>query len=128
MNLIYLAGGMKSGWQEIVKERIKGKDFYTFDPRNHQLENPEQYTIWDLYHVKNCDIVFAYIEQDNPSGYGAALEIGYAKALGKTIILVDEKSISDESFKRQYELIRKTADIVFYSLEEGIQFLESFDR
>ena len=117
---VYLSGGMKSGWQNIVKEKCP--NLYFIDPSKHELSSPSQYTLWDLEGVKHCDIVFAYMELDNPSGIGLSLEIGYAKALGKTVILVDAK------MDARMQIVRETADIVFPKLEYGIDFLKSFER
>jgi len=123
---VYLAGGLKSNWQDKVIDRLKGRAIF-FDPRQHGLESDEkQFTVWDLHHVKNSNLLFVYIEKDCPSFYGASLEIGYAKALGKTIILVDEKSESDTLFARQFRMILASVDIKVGLLEEGIQILKKF--
>jgi len=87
---------------------------------------PAHYTAWDLSHIKASDILFACMDKDNPSGYGLALEIGYAKALGKTVILVDEKSSENEEFRRYFAIAKETADVYFESLDEGINFLKGF--
>ena len=123
---VYLSGGMKSSWQSFVIGDCDGFEF--FDPRRHGLSDPHEYTIWDLEHVRQCDIVFAYMESTNPSGIGLTLEIGYAKALNKTIILVDEKSCVDSEFEKRFRIVRCSADIVFNTLEDGIEFLKSFSR
>ena len=44
------------------------------------------------------------MQKDNPSGFGLTLEIGYAAALGKQIILVDEKSSFDEIFEQKFKI------------------------
>lgn len=68
------------------------------------------------------------MEKSNPSGYGLALEVGLAKALGKTIILVDERSTNDQVFEQHYKFIQSAADICFNKIEDGIGMLQSFDR
>jgi nucleoside 2-deoxyribosyltransferase len=90
------------------------------------LNNPKLYTTWDLHGVKQCDILFGYMEEINPSGYGLAAEIGYAKAMGKTIILVDERSVVDDAFKYKYAFIHNIADVVFDNLDEGMEYLGTF--
>jgi hypothetical protein len=86
---IYLAGGMRSGWQDNL---IKQFDKFTFiDPRTHGLTNPSDYTSWDLHGIKSSDFVFAYLEKTNPSGMGLAFEAGYAVGIGKPVLFVDEK-------------------------------------
>jgi hypothetical protein len=121
---VYLAGGFHSGWQNKVVSACSEFQFY--DPRSHGIAQPKQYAVWDLNHIKISDILFGVMDKDNPSGYGLALEIGYAKGLGKTIILVDEKSSKDEGFKKYFALAKESADIYFESLDEGIAYLKSF--
>lgn len=124
---VYLAGGFRTNWQEQVKTSC-GDSLLLFNPREHGLEiNSKQYTAWDLFHVKHCDIFFAHMEATNPSGLGLCLELGYAKALGKTIVLVDGKSLEDESFAKYFEIARESADVVFDKLEDGIKYLSTFN-
>ncbi len=122
---VYLAGGMKSGWQDKIIDKFKDK-FIFFNPRDHNLLEANQYTVWDLHHIKKADIIFVYLESDNPSGFGLTLEIGYAKALNKTIILVDEKSARNEIFAKQFKIVRESANNVFNDLESGLRYFERF--
>ncbi|WP_367390121.1 nucleoside 2-deoxyribosyltransferase domain-containing protein [Lewinella sp. LCG006] len=127
-NKIYLAGGLRSDWQKKVIEAFDD-EFIFFNPREHGLENnSREYTTWDLHFLGQSDILFGYMETDNPSGYGLALEVGFAKAQGKTIILVDEKSPKDSSFDRYYKMVHDTSNVVFYTLDQGIEYLKSFAR
>jgi nucleoside 2-deoxyribosyltransferase len=124
---VYLAGGMNnSDWQSRVINEVKSKEILYYNPREHKLDNSREYTVWDLYYVKKCDILFAYMQKDNPSGIGLTLEVGYARALDKTIILIDEKSPSDPSFANRFQIVRESASIVFDNLEAGIDFLSKF--
>lgn len=119
---VYLAGGFQSGWQDKVKLEVP--QFTYYDPRGHGLENKDEYTLWDLEAVRRCNWVFAYLEPTNPGGYALALEIGYAKALGKRVIFVDEKSATDAQTGRYLAMIAAAADVVFTKLEDGIDFLK----
>jgi nucleoside 2-deoxyribosyltransferase len=122
--IVYLAGGFKSGWQTELMKELPEYDY--FDPRLHGLVNKSEYTAWDLEAVRRCDLLFAYIESKNPGGYALALEVGYAKALGKFVVLVDEKSASDASVGRYLEMISQTADVTFNKLQDGIAFIKRF--
>lgn len=122
---IYLAGGMKSGWQNTVINKLKDRCIF-FNPQDHQLNNAKEYTIWDLHFVNRADIIFVYLEKENPSGFGLTLEIGYAKALNKTIILVDERSKLDSSFANYFKIVRESASVVFDDFESGLNYLERF--
>ena len=123
---VYLSGGMNnSNWQQSVIDEIGGTGYVFYNPREHNLSHSREYTIWDLLYVKNCDVVFAYMQKDNPSGYGLTLEIGYATALGKPIVLIDERSDDDEKFKRYFEIVRESSSIVFNNLSDGIKFLKN---
>jgi len=117
---IYLAGGFHSGWQDIVNGALPTLQF--FDPREHKLQATDQYTLWDLDAVRRSDFVLAYLEHENPGGYALSLEVGFAKALGKRIVLVDEKS-SDPKLAKHLAMIRECADVKAESLDEAIAFL-----
>ncbi len=122
---VYLAGGMnESNWQQKVIDAVGNKGFVFYNPREHSLVDSKQYTFWDLFYIKQADILFAYMQVDNPSGIGLTLEVGYARALDKSIILVDEKSKHDEAFASRFRIVRESSTIVFENLEEGINFLE----
>ena len=122
---IYLAGGFKGGWHDYVIEKL-GDSFIYFNPQKHQLDDVEMYTAWDLFHVKKCDILLGFMTEDNPSGYGLALEIGYAKAQNKLIILIDERSKKDNAFKRYFSICHESSDIMFENLDEAIKYLKTF--
>ena len=68
---IYLAGGMKSDWQDIVINACPEHTY--FDPRKHGLSNPVDYTKLDLDHIIEADIIFACFTNDNPSGFGMCI-------------------------------------------------------
>ncbi|WP_119313839.1 nucleoside 2-deoxyribosyltransferase domain-containing protein [Calidithermus terrae] len=121
---VYLAGGFHSGWQDRVIQQAP--HFSYIDPRKHNLTESSEYTAWDLFAIRLCDIFFAYLEFSNPAGYALSLELGYAKALGKLIILVDEKTPMVRSGDvRYFAMLRHAADITFDSFEKGLQFLET---
>ena len=122
---VYLAGGFHSGWQESVIEECSNR-FVFFDPRVHSLGGSKEYTSWDLHHVSQCDILFAFMEPTNPSGFGLSLEVGFARALNKTIILVDGKSSSNQEFGNYFKMIRESSNVVFDELIEGIEYLRTF--
>ena len=118
-----MAGGFRSDWRDKAKE-CSNVEF--IDPKEKEVKKEFQYFeygCWDLHHIKQADICFVYMERTNPSGFGLSVEIGYARALGKTVILVLEKGHE----KDKYLLFLKTvADVVYDNLEDGIAFLSSF--
>lgn len=121
--VIYLSGGHRSGWQDFIMRSAGGFEF--IDPSKNGLSDSKAYTSWDLYSIDKCDIVFAYFESTNPSGYGLALEVGYAAAKGKHVIFVDEKSESDRNLSKYVKIIREASDAVFESIDEGVNYLKS---
>ena len=121
--VIYLSGGHRSGWQDFIV-RSAGR-FEFIDPSKNGLSDSKAYTSWDLYSIDKCDIVFAYFESTNPSGYGLALEVGYAAAKVKHVIFVDEKSESDQNLSKYIKIIREASDAVFESIDEGVNYLKS---
>ena len=125
MEKVYLAGTLNTSWQSKIIDRLKDK-FIFYNPQDHNLGESHMYTVWDLHFLQKSDIVFAYLNKENPSGYGLTLEIGFAKALNKTIILVDEKSLNDSSFEKNFRIVRESSSIVFDSLETGLEYLLKF--
>ncbi|MFZ6876238.1 nucleoside 2-deoxyribosyltransferase domain-containing protein [Undibacterium sp. Di27W] len=117
--VIYLAGGFKSGWQNKVMTQLPSYDF--LDPSLHNIQDAAEYTRWDLDAIRASDIVFGYMESTNPGGYSLALEIGFAHALGKAVLFVDE--IKDPSVSRYFEMVRQCSDNVFTTLSEAIEYL-----
>jgi nucleoside 2-deoxyribosyltransferase len=115
MSKVYLAGGFRSGWMNAVIS-------------NHELINPSKkekdgnwninrICTWDKYAIQKADIVFAYLEEDNPSGIGLSCEIGYARALNKVVILVNGKD------EEKFLFLNGFADIVFNNYTDGLDFL-----
>ncbi|CNG92470.1 TPA: nucleoside 2-deoxyribosyltransferase domain-containing protein [Yersinia enterocolitica] len=117
--VVYLAGGFKSQWQLIAHEVLN--DFVLKDPSQHHIDDPVKYTQWDLSAIEHSDILLANMESSNPGGYALALEIGYAKALGKQIILVDQ--IENNMIKKYFEMVRQCSDHVFDSLDDALNYI-----
>lgn len=127
MKRIYLAGGMHNNWRGVVKNQLKhNSDTYAFlDPMEHKLRSPAEYTYWDLRAIRNCDILLAYMEQSNPSGWGMNLEIGYAKALRRVILLVIPDDFTrDDERSRYFGMARECADVNFKTLHDATNFLK----
>lgn len=113
---IYLAGGMKSEWQDEVMRLLPGNTF--FDPRTHGFKKPTNYTIWDLFHIQEADLIFACFETTNPSGFGMTLEIGYAHAMKKPIVLVDEQWL------RSWSMIHEVCNYVDETIENVCNYVK----
>src|SRR3546814_759550 len=107
---IYLAGGFRSHWQAEAALQL-ATSYELLDPSAHGIQDPAEYTKWDLDAVRQADIVLANMEASNPGGYALALEVGFAKALGKRIFMVDQ--IEDPSVKRYFEMVRQCSELVF---------------
>lgn len=120
---VYLAGGFRSGWQREIRSALPSLTYN--DPSAHGLSDPASYTKWDLDAIRRSDVVFAYLEADNPGGYALALELGFARALGKRIIFVDEQSSIDEDSARYLAMLREVAEITVNSLAEGVRQLRA---
>lgn len=112
--VVYLAGGMKSGWQDAVKKAVPGVIF--IDPREHGLKDEAGYTAWDLAGVERADVVFGYMESDNPGGAGLAVEFGWGARAGKTLMLVEQEGYAQQ---RYFGMVRALAHVK-YSGENGL--------
>lgn len=121
---IYLAGGMKSGWQDEVFEKAP-EHWEIFDPRSHGLENPYNYTQWDLAKIKISNAVLAEMGSDNPSGFGMSLEVGYAHALDKPIVFLDRMLVDWRS--RYFDMHRIIASDVVSDIDAAIMYLRGIE-
>lgn len=119
---VYLAGGFRSGWQKKVKEMAPVAHY--LDPSTSGLTDPVGYTKWDLAAIDGCDVIFAYMEEDNPGGYALGLEIGYAKAQDKFIIFINEKT----SINRYVPMLTAVASTVCADLIEGAAELRKLGK
>lgn len=121
MRKVYLAGGFKSRWQDLVQKKAASFEF--IDPSLHNIENPSDYTDWDLRAIDQSDIIFAYMEDTNPGGYALALEVGYAKANNKKIIFVADENMGKRL--RYFDMVKAVSDQYYASLEDGIDGLNN---
>ena len=118
---IYLAGGMKDGWQDRAIDL-----FYKhaiLDPRSWSDPNPAIYTERDLEAIRRADCVLVYMASNNPSGFGLSVELGYAYALGKEIVFCDE--IRDDWRSPYFGMHREMATRVCHSIEEAAAIIGS---
>lgn len=116
---IYLAGGFHSGWQDAISSALA--EYECLDPSQHHIEDPAAYTAWDLAAIRRCDVVLANMEASNPGGYSLALEVGFAKALGKFICFVD--GTANTQMSKYFEMIRQCSDVVVASLDDALIIL-----
>lgn len=112
---VYLSGTLKIDWRESIMEAFPDVEF--FDPSTHGLTDPQHYTNWNLSHINDCDVVFAFLSESS-SGIGVSAEIGFATVLNKKIILVDMKE--NPSCKYIQSLATVTTD----SLTNGVHLLK----
>jgi hypothetical protein len=119
--VVYLAGGTRSGWGELVKAAVPGPLY--LDPKGHGLKDEDDYTDWDLTAVAMADVIFCNLEKDNPSGAGLATEVGAAAALGKTIIYFEEKGFP---YSKYFGMVRRCATDVVPTLEDGHERLRQY--
>jgi len=134
--LVYLAGGMKSGWQDKVKEAchdliIEGVVSF-FDPRDNPKE-PEKYRLIDKEKWEEADIIFGYAESSNPALFAMCIELTggfYNKA--RTIFVDDlrpesletpEKIEEEKKRKRYLSFLETVSHKKAAGFMEGISIL-----
>lgn len=126
---LYTAGGFYGTWRERLHKRV-GDKFDILDPFIKEFDSSKEepkrlsfkeYTARDLWAIRTADIVFVYSERTNP-GQGYIVEAGYAKGLGKTVVLVRE--LNNQHMPDKYlNFIDCVADFVCNDFEEGLEFL-----
>lgn len=134
---IYLAGGFSNkerpDWRSVIANKLKSQatnlgNPILFDPEKKEISNyvrmqPDTYTTWDLEAIKQSDIVFVYIDK-NLIPVGALLELGYAKALGKTIITcIEEDNLNIQT--NRFAIVREMSNINTNDLTKAIEILTS---
>ena len=125
---VYTAGGFHGDWRDVFKNRMQDK-FTILDPLVPELDDKKErlnlsfpeYTAWDLWAIRTADIVFVYSQNTNP-GQGYIVEAGYAKGLGKTVVLVRETE-NIHMPDRYLMFIDCIADYVCNDFTEGLDFL-----
>ncbi len=120
---VYLSGGMRTDWQEKVKKACPNLLFA--DPMLNCGGEFEEYAAWDVHAVRVCDLVFCYMERSNPCGAGLGAEVGHAKGLGKTVILVLEKD-NEHQPDRYLLWLSKMADVTYDDFDKGVEHLKSY--
>lgn len=132
---LYLAGGFRgplySGmdWQQRVIYSLQDcPEIKIYNPKakeqNDTNVESDVYVEWDLSAIRKCDTILAYIYKDLLP-VGVLAEIGYAKALGKRIILVIEPSNNNIEGHR-FNFIKNMADINTYNLADAIKIITLF--
>lgn len=116
--VVYLAGGMRSGWQDKVMAALPGVLF--IDPRKNGCDHEDAYTAYDLTGVERCDIVFGFIEKDNPGGQGLGVEFGAGVVMGRHLIYVEEEG---NPSSRYFGMVRAISDSIYTSFEDGLREL-----
>lgn len=113
--IVYLAGGMKDGWQDRAAALLPGCEL--LDPRSWGDPNPIVYTARDLDAIRKADVVLAHMSSANPSGFGLSVEVGYAYGIGKRIVFCDE--IGGDWRSPYFGMHRVMATAVAHSLAEA---------
>jgi nucleoside 2-deoxyribosyltransferase len=129
---VYLAGDIsdQDRWRPKVFEALEGLNVNFLSPVDRikyeriNVENRKNkvFEHCDYLKIDRADVVFCYIRPCASLHSGSSAEIGYAKAKGKLIILVNE---IDPSKGYMYEFIKRTADEFFTSLDEGVDYLRA---
>lgn len=119
--IIYLAGGMKDGWQDRIAPLLAGHEL--LDPRSWSDPDPAVYTERDLDAIRRADGIFVHMSSANPSGFGLSVELGFAYALGKKIVFCDE--ISGDWRSRYFGMHRQMATAVHKTVEDAVRALVS---
>lgn len=113
--IIYLAGGMRDGWQDRAISLLSEHEI--LDPRSWNSLSPTVYTARDLNAILRADCLLVHMASTNPSGLGLSVELGYAYALCKKIVFCDE--IQNDWRSRYFDMHRVMASIVCPSIEEA---------
>jgi SAM-dependent methyltransferase len=112
---VFLSGDTRGEWQSVLMNRFPTHEF--FDPRTLSEEPPSVMARKELEWIDQADIIFAYLNKENPYGFGTSFEIGYSVATRKAIIYVDEKQVSSSKWIAEHPVL------AFDSLDAGVEKL-----
>jgi hypothetical protein len=119
---VYLAGGAASGWQNTVIVDVQGPRY--LDPRNHGLSDPAAVSSWQMEAIRASGVVFANLEPAAPT-QDLAIQMSYARAVGRHVILVDQQSDTvTPAAAAALKPLLALADVSFPTLAEGITYLQ----
>jgi len=116
---VYLAGGMKSNWQDFIRNYPGLDDVSWLDPRKHGCKALAEYTTADAAGIDSCDVLVVFLEEANPGGYNLAWEMGYASSKGKTIVCGLEKP------RKYFTMPIEKSDVVYYG-DTALQSLADY--
>lgn len=119
---VYLSGEVSSGWQENVVNGAPGPVY--LNPMAPRLTEPQAHMPWRLAAVRTSDWVFANPANTFADVCAVAFEVGYAQALGKQIIVVDNGD-TNSPIAPCLQLLRQSADVPVKTIEEGIQYVKN---
>jgi len=112
---VYLAGGLDSGWREVLANRWDGKAI-CIDPFKDSSQGAiYEFTHDDLKAIRESDVVFGVCSY--PKFDGMALEFGYAHALGIPIIYAT-------NLPRVSSMMAAVSKAVFTDYMEAVEFIE----
>jgi len=109
---VFLSGDTHGTWQTDIMNRYPGHRYY--DPRTVSDKTLREMAQIERDWIDECDILFSYLSNSNPYGFGTCFEIGYAVAKRKVIIYIDEKQVSSSQWLAQHPVYP------FATLDEGI--------
>lgn len=113
---IYLAGSLQGPLRERVIRALIDKRHTLIDPATSGLINEIDYTRWDLRGIDRCETVVAFMDSNNPSGYGLNFEIGYAYATKKRIVFLD--MLGTDWRVKYFGMVRAVVSQTVYTVEE----------
>ena len=123
---VYLAGDLlKPAWRDEVINYFKDREGIDFvipmELEQSSVRDPKVYVPRDVVLINKADVVFAFIRNGGHKYSGTSAEIGMAKALGKTIIVV---ILNEAKYTNQFNFITQIADSVCNDLNKGIEILD----
>lgn len=131
MSKIYLASPFFKPEQialvDIAENLLRKQGHIVFSPREHQLPEIAYGTIpWrtavfnnDIKHIQWADYVVAIVAEGNYSDSGTAMEVGYAYAMGKPVVVVNptENTINLMIADSLHAYLKSWTDLINYDFD-----------
>ena len=133
--IVYLAGDIakEDRWRSRVIKACEGFDVIfvspvdTADYKYYSMKKCNEanrvFLYCDYKKIDISDVVFAYMRHSKSRHSGTSAEIGYAKAKGRLILYINDMNKTERYL---YEFVERTADEVFDTLPQGIDYLQDY--
>lgn len=121
---IYLAGGLKTNWQQPLIELLSPY-FEIYNPMDLYGLDIREVARTEKSWLEDSDFVLAYLEKTNPTGFGLAFELGFALARHTPSVFVNEWDSRTGEWAEEISgshIVKSLSEAVEYARQFAVNF------